>query len=56
MEDRATVVAKKWMELIEQMNPKDDIKAAMRIRVYEGKMHVRALQAALAVKTPVPGI
>ena len=56
MEDRATVVAKKWMELIEQMNPKEDIKAATRIRAYEGKMHVRALQAALAVKTPVPGI
>ncbi len=55
MNDRATVMAMKWLELIEQMNPRDDIKMAMRWRVHEGKMHVKALQAALAVSTPVPG-
>ncbi len=55
MSDRATIVSMKWLELIEQMNPRDDIKMAMRWRVHEGKAHVKALQAALAVSTPVPG-
>ncbi len=41
MSDRATIVSMKWLELIERMNPRDDIKMAMRWRVHEGKRRCR---------------
>ena len=58
--DRAVVVAKKWLELIDQMNPREDKKAAMRIRMRESVDHllrmrenVESLQARLAVSMSV---
>ncbi len=60
MNDRAVVVAKKWLELIDQMNPREDKKAAMRIRMRESVDHllrmrenVESLQARLAVSMSV---
>ena len=47
------MMAHKWPEIIEHMNPKEGVKAAMRIRVHEGKEHVRALQATLVVETAI---